>query len=127
MGTWFQVKEQLKEFQDLKESDPSFNTVLKSLMNDLSKHIKDEEEHDLPMLEDALTDDESNGLANKFERTKMFVPSRSHPLAPRKPPFETAVGLMAAPIDRLSDIFRRFPDIDVTAHPKSQAAPENKV
>lgn len=39
-----------------------------------------------------------------------FVPTRSHPSAPDKPPFETVVGLMAAPIDHLADLLRRFPD-----------------
>lgn len=40
----------------------------------------------------------------------MFVPTRSHPSAPDRPPFETAMGLLAAPIDRLMDMFRKFPD-----------------
>ncbi|PYH67181.1 uncharacterized protein BO88DRAFT_344867, partial [Aspergillus vadensis CBS 113365] len=38
-----------------------------------------------------------------------FVPSRSHPSAPDKPPFETAIGLMTAPIDHLADLFRKWP------------------
>jgi hypothetical protein len=39
----------------------------------------------------------------------MFVPSRSHPRAPNRPPFETLAGLLATPIDRLGDLFRKFP------------------
>lgn len=38
------------------------------------------------------------------------VDVRSHPSAPDKPPFETVVGLMAAPIDKLRDLFTAFPD-----------------
>jgi len=34
---------------------------------------------------------------------------RAHPNAPNKPPFETVAGLMAAPIDKLRDLFEKFP------------------
>lgn len=33
-----------------------------------------------------------------------------HPSFPDKPPFETAVALLAAPIDKLRDLFVTFPD-----------------
>ena len=78
-------------------------------MADMSQHMKEEEGSDLPELEKALTADDSADLAKSFERTKMFVPSRSHPSAPNRPPFETLAGLLAAPIDKLGDLFRRFP------------------
>jgi len=72
--------------------------------------MKNEELVDLPTLEKALTGDVTADIAKSFERTKMFTPTRSHPSAPDKPPFETVVGLLAAPIDRLADLFRKFPD-----------------
>lgn len=103
------MKEQLKTFQEMKPADSRFLTHLQGLMDDLSKHIKEEEEEDLVLMEKALSKEDSEGLATSFERTKMFVPTRSHPTAPDKPPFETAVGLMTAPIDKLMDAFRRFP------------------
>ncbi len=83
-------------------------------MADLSEHIKDEERDDLPPLERALaspeTSKDSESLATSFNRTKMFVPTRSHPSAPDQPPFETVVGLMEAPIDHIADLFRKFPN-----------------
>ena len=81
-------------------------------MSELSHHILEEEEGDLPALEEALADagtEESSQLAKSFGRTKMFVPTRSHPSAPARPPFETVAGLMAAPLDKLGDMFRKFP------------------
>ena len=39
---------------------------------------------------------------------QLFV-CRAHPDAPNKPPFETFVGFLAAPIDRLIDAFASFP------------------
>jgi len=104
------VKEKLQVFQSLKANSSDFLPTLKSLMKDLGDHIKEEESDDLPTLEKALESDVSANLAKSFGRTKAFVPTRSHPSAPDKPPFETVIGLMTAPIDRLADIFRKFPD-----------------
>jgi len=104
-----EVKEQLFKFQSLNARDRSFEPLLRTIWTDLSKHIKEEEEHDLVQLEKALTPEESVELAKSFQRTKKFVPTRSHPSAPNQPPFETVVGLLTAPIDKLRDLFARFP------------------
>ncbi|RVX71283.1 hypothetical protein B0A52_04857 [Exophiala mesophila] len=103
------VKELLYKFQKLSPSDPEFNPTLESLWSELSKHIDEEEAQDLPALENVLPEGDSQAMSKSFGRTKMFVPTRSHPTAPDKPPFETVVGLMAAPVDKLTDLFRRFP------------------
>lgn len=81
-------------------------------MKDLNEHIEEEEKDDLPTLENALSRPDSVSMAKSFGRTKAFVPTRSHPMAPDKPPFETAAGLLAAPLDRLMDLFKSFPDDD---------------
>ncbi|CAG8199024.1 unnamed protein product [Penicillium nalgiovense] len=104
------VKEELKAFQNMTPSDAQFVPTIKELMENLPKHIKEEEIHDLPKLEEALSEEDSQTYARSFSRTKMFVPSRSHPSAPDKPPYETAVGLLTAPIDRIADLFRKWPD-----------------
>lgn len=114
------MKEQLKQFQNMTPSDPNFTPHLKALMKDLSEHIKEEENDDLPKLEQALTKDESESFSESLGRTKMFVPSRSHPSAPDKPPFETAVGLLAAPIDHLADLFRKWPDTSTMPNPSTK-------
>lgn len=103
------VKEQLYAFQKLSADQPEFKPTLKSLMDDLAQHIKEEESDDLPKLEKALQSEDSADLAKSFERTKMFVPTRSHPSAPDRPPFETAIGMLTAPIDKIMDVFRKFP------------------
>jgi hypothetical protein len=105
-----QVKEALNHFQKLKPTDSEFIPSLDALMKDLLEHIKEEENDDLPALETALQTEDSESLARSFGRTKHFVPTRSHPMAPDKPPFETVVGLMTAPIDMLGDLFRKFPE-----------------
>ncbi|RAK71021.1 uncharacterized protein BO72DRAFT_464176 [Aspergillus fijiensis CBS 313.89] len=114
------VKEQLKKFQNMKPSDPEFEPTVKALMQDLSEHIEEEESQDLPKLEDALTTEESEKLAKSFGRTKMLVPSRAHPSAPDKPPFESAIGLMTAPIDHLADLFRKWPHTSDMPNPSTK-------
>ncbi|CAO3574515.1 unnamed protein product [Mortierella alpina] len=104
------VKEQLYEFQNLSASDVKFEPTIRHLMKNLTEHIKEEEEDHLPVLEQALTEEESEKLRKSFQRSKMFAPTRSHPNAPDKPPFENVAGLMAAPLDKLRDLFNKFPD-----------------
>ncbi|RPA97985.1 hypothetical protein L873DRAFT_1828812 [Choiromyces venosus 120613-1] len=108
-----QIKIQLKAFQKMLPTDPDFQPTIDNLYHILAQHIKEEETSDLPRLEEGLREadahNNSESLAKSFERTKMFVPTRSHPSAPDKPPFETVVGLLAAPIDKLADLFRKFP------------------
>ncbi|KAL6238344.1 hypothetical protein BDW75DRAFT_227979 [Aspergillus navahoensis] len=92
-------KKQLKSFQALDPSNPTFVPTLQGLMNDLWSHMREEEGEDLVMLEETLSEQDSQGLSKAFNRTKMFAPSRAHPGAPNKPPFETAV----------ADLFRKWP------------------
>ncbi|KAK4153785.1 hemerythrin HHE cation binding domain-containing protein [Chaetomidium leptoderma] len=105
-----QVKEKLYEFQSMKPTDPTFLPAIDSIWESLSQHIKEEERDDLPALEKALDAEASGVLARSFDRTKHFVPTRSHPSAPDRPPYETVVGMMATPIDKLMDMFRKFPE-----------------
>ncbi|KAI1383574.1 uncharacterized protein F4822DRAFT_434685 [Hypoxylon trugodes] len=106
------VKEKLYEFQKLKPGDKKFLPTLEDLFQDLKRHIKEAEEGDLVKLEDALGLTRSKELCQKFEKTKWFSPTRSHPGAPNKPPFETAVAFMTAPIDKVRDLFTKFPDFE---------------
>jgi hypothetical protein len=109
-----QVKELLYKFQGLNPDVQDFEPTLKALWRELSQHIKEEENGDLPTLEKHLSAGESEDLAASFSKTKAFVPSRSHPSAPDDGgPFETVAGLMAAPMDRIGDLFRKFPTRDM--------------
>ena len=80
-----QAKELLKKFQNMKPADADFDASIKTLFSDLSKHIREEEQDDLPKLEQVLSREDSSHMASDFQRTKKFVPTRSHPSAPDKP------------------------------------------
>jgi len=105
-----QVKEDVYILQGLQASDPQHEIRFRQVFKELAAHMEKEEQHDLPNFEAQITHEESASIAKSFERTKKFVPTRSHPSAPNKPPFETAVGLMATPIDKLRDLWTAFPD-----------------
>lgn len=117
-----QVKEMLKVFQNMKASDPDYVGQLQRLWEPLSEHMKEEEERDLPALEETLqaVEGQSASMATSFGRTKAFVPSRSHPSAGEHPPFETAMGLLAAPFDHIADLFRKFPDKKISPNPSTK-------
>lgn len=116
-----EIKELLKEFQNMKSSDSNYVPKLTNLWCKLKDHITDEETHDLPALEEKLSPDASQSMAKSFGRTKHFVPSRSHPRAGEHPPFETVMGLLTAPIDTLADMFRKFPDQPASAQGSGSA------
>ncbi len=114
------MKKDLYKLQDLSPDDKDFFPLLETLMTDLHEHIEHESKQDMPKLEDILTREESKSLANYFEKTKLIVPTRSHPSAPNKPYFENFAGMLAAPIDKFMDLMRAFPQEgtlgDVTAN-----------
>ncbi|KAH7091361.1 hypothetical protein FB567DRAFT_558298 [Paraphoma chrysanthemicola] len=96
----------------------------KEIWSILEHHIEDEELRDLPALEEALSSSENRGssesLAKNFGRTKMFVPSRSHPAAGENPYFEGPMGMLAAAIDHIADLFRKFPDGVISPNPSKK-------
>jgi len=118
------VKELLKEFQNMSATNTDYVTTLKELWSVLGQHIEEEERDDLPALEKSLGTADNEGvsekLAKNFGRTKMFVPSRSHPSAGENPLFEGPMGMLAAPLDHIADIFRKFPDDTVSPNPSKQ-------
>jgi hypothetical protein len=109
----------------MKPQEPTFLPKLRELWGVLSAHIEEEENHDLPALESALAQaaagrSESENMAKKFGMTKALVPSRSHPSAGENPYFESALGMLAAPIDHIADIFRKFPEEKVSPNPSTK-------
>jgi hypothetical protein len=87
------------------------------LTDDLAAHIHTEETLDLVKLESAITAEESQRLARWFARSKWVAPTRAHPSLPDRSPYEMATALIAAPLDHLQDLFRRWPDPELYPTP----------
>lgn len=103
------VKELLYHLESLTAGQPEYHQTLEKVMAHLKPHNDSEEQNDLPALEPLIGAEGSKAAAAQFSRTKKFAPTRAHPSAPNKPPFETLVGLLAAPLDKLLDAFAKFP------------------
>ncbi|KAF9523615.1 HHE domain-containing protein [Crepidotus variabilis] len=104
-----EVKKLLAKLEGTSAGSAEHAAILKSVIDNLKPHIEGEEKHDFPLLERVLSSAESKEAAVKFYKTKQFAPTRAHPSAPNKPPFETLAGFMAAPLDKLKDAFSKFP------------------
>ncbi|KAI4198738.1 MAG: hypothetical protein LQ348_001986 [Seirophora lacunosa] len=109
------VKEDLYQLQSLSPSSDTFSPLLDRLMTDLHEHIQHESEEDMPRLEGMLSREESQALAQSFERTKLITPTQSHPSAPNRPYFESFAAMLAAPIDRFQDLLKAWPESDEVA------------
>ncbi|KAJ7173048.1 hypothetical protein C8R43DRAFT_874269 [Mycena crocata] len=103
------VKEMLSKMESLNPGTDEYDKIISRMMASLHKHNDDEEIEDLPLLEPHLGANGSKDAASQFSLTKKFVPTRAHPGAPNKPPFETLGGFLVAPIDKLKDAFAKFP------------------
>ncbi|KAH8115031.1 HHE domain-containing protein [Phellopilus nigrolimitatus] len=103
------VKEKLYKLESLTPGAADYDSLLDKVMAHLHEHNDSEEIKDLPLLEPAIGADASKTAATSFSRTKKFVPTRTHPSAPNRPPLETLAGFLAAPIDKLQDAFSKFP------------------
>ncbi|GJC78405.1 putative hemerythrin-like protein [Colletotrichum liriopes] len=82
----------------LSDTNAQFLPTLESPVKDPRRHIKEEEEEDMV-----------GGHGVELRADKTVYADTSHPSAPNKPPFETVVGLMTAPLDELMGMFIRFP------------------
>ncbi|CAF2915260.1 unnamed protein product [Rotaria sp. Silwood2] len=105
-----EVKSLLHLLETSSVTDSHYRSTFDKLMKKFTAHVKGEEEKHLANFEKAISPEESASLARSFERTKMFAPTRAHPNAPNKPPFETVAGLLTAPLDKLRDLFEKFPE-----------------
>ncbi|KAE9405681.1 hypothetical protein BT96DRAFT_915893 [Gymnopus androsaceus JB14] len=103
------VKEQLYKLESLTAGTNEFDT----LINEVTRKFQD-----LPQLEPKLGHEGSQQAAASFTRTKKFAPTRPHPSAPNKPPAETLVGFLALPMDKLKDMFAKFPTEEMKAAAK---------
>ncbi|KAL1941682.1 hypothetical protein VTO73DRAFT_7121 [Trametes versicolor] len=114
------VKEQLYKLESLQPGSSEYHSLITTMMESLHHHNDDEEIKDLPMLEPIIGEQASKDAALSFKKTKKLVPTRTHPSIPNKPPFETLLGLLEAPIDKIKDYFASFPTADEMKEAKEE-------
>lgn len=116
-----EVKTLLARLESLSVGTPEHENLLTKVKDVLAEHIRGEEQHDLPLLESKLQTEESYNAEREFQRTKALVPTRPHPMAPDKPPYETLAGFLAFPIDKIRDLFSKFPKEEEVKAAKAKA------
>ncbi|KAI6008072.1 hypothetical protein EDC04DRAFT_2582252 [Pisolithus marmoratus] len=116
-----EVKTLLARVESLSVGTPEHENALSKVNDVLTEHIRSEEKHDLPLLESKLQTEESYNAEREFQRTKALAPTRPHPSAPDKPPYETLAGFLALPMDKIKDLFSKFPKEEEVKAAKAKA------
>jgi hemerythrin superfamily protein len=100
------VKVTLAELEHRKPSDERFFAKVLVLIDEVRKHIEEEEDLVLPAVERTLSERELETLGRAIDRAKKAAPTRPHPLAPDTPPGNVIAGIGAALLVRARDAGR---------------------
>ncbi len=98
-----QVKQLLADLQRMGPLDPGFDARAQVMIADLREHIRDEDTDVLPRVQQAATLEQLHQMGQALERIKPLSPTRSHPLAPSRPPANRVIVPLTARLDRARD------------------------
>jgi hemerythrin superfamily protein len=103
-----QVRSDLYLLDKRKVDDPGFNDLLGKIMKELMDHIRDEETHIFPRLQEMEGQESIKKLGLTLERARMTAPTHPHPNAPDTMPAVAVTGAAAAVFDSIRDQGRVF-------------------
>jgi hemerythrin superfamily protein len=103
------IKKLLTAVDKSRPDDDQLDGRLDALMAEVTEHVGEEEGELFPRLRTALGRDRIRRLGEDLQTAKAAAPTRPHPGAPNRPPWNFVTGPMAAALDRAFDVFRRFP------------------
>jgi hemerythrin superfamily protein len=109
IGDHADAERMMKELEDLEPADQRFEIVLNGLMAEVRDHIREEEQDLFPRLRSACSADELAELGAKVEAAKKIAPTRPHPSAPDRPPWNMVLGPATGLVDRVRDVLTRRP------------------
>jgi hemerythrin superfamily protein len=93
----------MKQLESLLPDKTDFDDQLSTLMREIREHVAEEEQQAFPQLREAFSEDELVEMGEKVEAVKKRAPTRPHPAAPDRPPYDKLVGPPTGMIDRLRD------------------------
>jgi hypothetical protein len=94
----------MKDLEDVDADDPRFDVLCRQLMSAIRHHVQEEEESGLfPRLRDACGEERLVELGRKIELAKGLAPTRPHPEAPDRPPWNKLLAPGAGFVDRVRD------------------------
>ncbi len=83
--------------------DADFDALAHELMGVIREHFDEEVNRWFPQLRASLSAEETKKLAETVRNAKKVAPTRPHPAAPDRPPFNVLIGSGAAVVDRVRD------------------------
>jgi iron-sulfur cluster repair protein YtfE (RIC family) len=98
-----QVKETLARLERMSLDNLEFEGEFRTLMATIRDHVNDEEAELFPMLQRELDQEALDALGVQLAAAKALAPTRPHPNAPNRPPFNVLAGAGAALVDRARD------------------------
>jgi hemerythrin superfamily protein len=93
----------MKQLESLLPDKTDFDEQLTALIREIREHVAEEEQQAFPQLREAFSEDELVEMGEKVEAVKKRAPTRPHPAAPDRPPYDKLVGPPTGVIDRLRD------------------------
>jgi hemerythrin-like domain-containing protein len=97
----------LAEIERLGASDERFEAKVHVLIENVRRHIEEEERDLLPAMKRTLSPEELHSLADALIRAKSSAPTRPHPTAPDEPPANAITNAGAAAYDRSREALGR--------------------
>ncbi|WP_340373879.1 hemerythrin domain-containing protein [Streptomyces sp. SS7] len=98
-----EVEKLLKELEKTETDAPRMRPLLRQLVDDVSAHIRDEEDNLFPMLTRSCSPEALDELGDQVRRAKSMAPTRPHPSAPDTPPANKLLAPGAGLVDRARD------------------------
>jgi hemerythrin superfamily protein len=97
------LKEALQAWDKIGAGDEAFLTQAEQVQSLVQEHVEEEEGVLLPKLAAAATAEELQELGEHLATAERMAPTRPHPLAPNRPPFNVVAGLTSAVVDKGRD------------------------
>jgi hemerythrin superfamily protein len=97
----------LAEIERLGAGDERFEPKVRVLIENVRRHVAEEERDLLPAMKRALSPEELRTLGDALVRAKSSAPTRPHPAAPDEPPANALANAGAAAYDRSREALGR--------------------
>lgn len=93
----------MKELEGVAADDPRFDELCRKLAAEIRHHVEEEENDLFPRLREACAEQELAELGKAVEAAKSLAPTRPHPQAPDRPPWNKLLAPGAGFVDRVRD------------------------
>lgn len=93
----------MKELEGVAADDPRFDELCRKLASEIRHHVEEEENDLFPRLRQACDQRQLTELGPVIEAAKRMAPTRPHPSAPDRPPWNKLLAPGAGFVDRVRD------------------------